>query len=233
MWSRRRRLARISARRPHAGRLAGKAGHSESLMKRDSEVCWSRMRLPLLRDPSEPERGSLLSNAVVKSQLNSSSIIITICFPEQGRGGWGPEEAAGRLFSLLLTLAPQCCQCFWWPSHHDFTSELIPAIGHVWHLVHSRRRRLHSGNTRFITSLFLFSPRWLYRSFCHFPGSIRSLSLGRNTSTTSNNFGLDVHCLQRMNPDRVMHDVISPGVWQLQAGSGVTTSERSDSSSRG
>lgn len=70
------------------------------------------------------------------------------------RSGGGSRHT----FSSLLTLALQCCQCFWWPSHHDFTSELIPAIGHVWHLVCSRRRRLHSGNTRFITSLFPFSP---------------------------------------------------------------------------
>ena len=143
------------------GVLAGKAGHSESLMKRDSEVCWSRMRLSLPRDPSEPRaRQSVIECccwAVVKSQLNSSSIIITICFPQRERGGWDPDQAAGRLFSSLLTRALQCCQCFWWPSHHDFTSELIPAIGHVWQLVRSRRRRLHSGNTRFITSLLFFS----------------------------------------------------------------------------
>lgn len=90
----------------------GKAGHSESLMKRDSEVCWSRMRLPRLQEPSE-QRGrepviEYCCWPIVKLQLNSFSIIITICFPYRVEmrgmrsGATAEEEGAGRFFSFAL-----------------------------------------------------------------------------------------------------------------------------------
>lgn len=79
------RVLRSECRSHAAEATVGKAEHSESLMKRDSEVCWSRMRLSLLQDPSEQRtREPVIEYCcwpVVKLQLNSFSIIITICFP--------------------------------------------------------------------------------------------------------------------------------------------------------
>lgn len=87
----------------------GKAEHSESLMKRDSEVCWSRMRLSLLQDPSE-QRGrepviEYCCWSIVKLQLNSFSIIITICFPYRVEiGGMRSGTIAEEEFFFLLLL---------------------------------------------------------------------------------------------------------------------------------
>lgn len=53
--------------RPHAAEATvGKTEHSERLMKRDSKVCWSRMKLW--------KEGSLLLNTVVGPLVNQSLI---------------------------------------------------------------------------------------------------------------------------------------------------------------
>ena len=112
-----------------------KAEHSGILMKRDSEVCWSGMSLSLLQDPSE-QRGRAGAPVIecgcwpiVKLQLNSFSIIITICFPyrlEIGAEAFRHRSAgrgSGRTFLFALTpCGSLVLWVLWWPSHHDFTS---------------------------------------------------------------------------------------------------------------
>lgn len=102
----------------HVEDAVGKAEHSESVMKRDSEVCWSGMSLSLLQDPSQQWRKEPVIEyccwAIVKLQLNSFFIIITICFPY----GWRWEDEilhnsrgarSGRVFlcsDSLLVFSP-------------------------------------------------------------------------------------------------------------------------------
>lgn len=57
-----------------AGTKVGKAVHSETLMKRDSEVCWSRMSLSPLQDLTDAVRDGRLLNTVVGPLLNYSLI---------------------------------------------------------------------------------------------------------------------------------------------------------------
>lgn len=81
-----------------------KAEHSEILMKRDSEVCWSRMSLSCEQRGREPAI-EYCCWPIVKSQLNSSSIIITICFPYRGmRSGAAAEAESRRTLCFALTL---------------------------------------------------------------------------------------------------------------------------------
>lgn len=47
-----------------------KAEHSERLMKRDSEVCWSGMSLSLYKTPLNSKGASVLLNTVVGPLLN-------------------------------------------------------------------------------------------------------------------------------------------------------------------
>lgn len=143
--------------------LPGKAEYSGSLMKRDSEVCWSGMSLLLVQDLSpQPGRRPVIENccwSIVKLQLNSFSIIITICFPyrcrdeNRHRRGRGARQV---FFSSIICCLSLMLWLFWWPLHHDFTSSLILAIGHIWHVVPSKPKPVLQGATRTSSSKFHF-----------------------------------------------------------------------------
>lgn len=89
------------------GAAVTKAGHSERLMKRDSEVLlvrneslfWTRARPCCGRQPVIEH----CCCPIVKLHFNSFSIIITICFPcRAGTGGWERRSAAELYFFFLF-----------------------------------------------------------------------------------------------------------------------------------
>lgn len=125
--------------------------------------------------------------STVKLQLNSFSIIITICFPYSLEMlGWDqplnpPHRPDFFIWSWMLSVSM--------PSHHDFPSELIPAIGHIWHLVRSKPKPLPSGATYLLLSFLPVTPHPLFSSFTSshhqpimcFPTSFHGVSSSRGS----------------------------------------------------